>query len=257
MRYRNNIHPASIIGSMSIATIFILCLMLYSFIDDLNKDEEKWFFALITSICICLILSSIGLLKHRLWGRNILSFILHIFALAAILITIELFFTFDAIMGGRIMFVSSLIGLFPGSLAISILFYLHSESFVSSLMPIVKKATSKHSSPNRWSTKHKILGVIIALYIITWLFGVPAAQTYETRIIISRYKVISFSNQKLSDDPNYPAFKSYMAFPILPGFILLRQDGQAANLDGYGAWALYLWLGFDTKRLGSYHLWLS
>ncbi len=255
MRYRNGIRPAVIIGSACIATaICLMAWMPYQWEDAFMGGVP---FTIILVVSVILLVSAGGLLKGAMWGRNLLSILLHLLAATFVLLFGGLLFSFDAPLAGRTGMV--FVGLFvlPAILIVALLVYLHSDAFMNGL---TEPPPATHQKPEKAKRKlgwRSLVAVLLALYLLTWMFGAPAVQTAETRITVLRYKMIASVSPTLAKDPNFPAFATHAAFPVLPGVILLRQDGAAANLDGYGAWVVYVWYGFGSKRLLSYRLWAS
>lgn len=255
MRYRNGIRPAVIIGSACIATaICLIAWMPYQWEDAFMGGVP---FTILFVVSVILLVSAGGLLRGAVWGRNLLSIFLHLLAASFILLFGGLLFSFDAPLAGRTGMVFVSLFVLPAILIVALLVYLHSDAFMTGMTTRPSTPEQRPAKVGRHLRWRHLFAFLLALYAISWIFGAPAVQTAETRITISRYKAIASVSPTLAKDPNFPAFATHAAFPILPGVILLRQDGAAANLDGYGAWVVYVWYGFGSKRLMSYRLWVS
>jgi hypothetical protein len=87
---------------------------------------------------------------------------------------------------------------------------------------------------------------LIGAYLITWVFGVPAIQTRDTRFSIERWN----RNKALGRDVHKsPSVYVVAALPIAPGLVLSYQAVTIGPLDGWEAWTLHLWYGWGAAEL--------
>ena len=101
-----------------------------------------------------------------------------------------------------------------------------------------------------------ILLLIGATYIITAVFGIPAAQSYRTSWAVAEYKRVKASGSVRVWEA-HPRIRTYAAIPIAPGLILFYHEYQIDGLYGFGGFELALWYGVGVKSLGALPLWLS
>jgi hypothetical protein len=97
---------------------------------------------------------------------------------------------------------------------------------------------------------------LVGAYLLTWVFGVPAAQSDVTRFAIDEYKRMrtTYPDQVFA---SHPWIRFTAAVPIAPGVIVTYYEYQMAGLYGFGGWGLHVWYVRGTRQLASWPVWLS
>jgi len=89
---------------------------------------------------------------------------------------------------------------------------------------------------------------IVALYLLTWMFGVPAVQTELVLDTFERSSGAELRQVVISPGPS---------FPLFPAVILTYYEYQGAPLDGWGGWSVHVWHATGAKRVLRWRLWAS
>ena len=112
--------------------------------------------------------------------------------------------------------------------------------------------------PERKSGKKNWLYAIIALYLITWIWGVPATHAAIAKDICRKYgESVMASDGKIMEDDFYPNIWFEFSLPIAP-FVVINQYGYVfAGLEGKGCFTIDIWLVVGTKRLYEKMLWIA
>jgi hypothetical protein len=106
------------------------------------------------------------------------------------------------------------------------------------------------------SARKWIIRVAVVAYLFTWIFGVPAVESFLTAREIKEYKRMRDTGAQRVWDA-HPYIKFYASFPILPGIIVTHHEFQLAGLYGWGGWDIHLWYVGGVKRLMGVGLWIS
>ena len=93
-------------------------------------------------------------------------------------------------------------------------------------------------------------------YAATAVAGVPAAMTAHDEWAVSEYKRLRAAGAHRVWD-SHPYIATYLAVPVLPGFILSYHEYQLAGLYGFGGFDLSVWYGVGTCSVGELPLWVS
>ncbi len=92
----------------------------------------------------------------------------------------------------------------------------------------------------RWTIR-AVVGVILALYLVTGVMGVPAVRASVKKDFDA--KVL------FADDRGSPYLGFSWTFPILPFVILSKHDYQIGGLNGQGGFYFYLWYPGHVRLL--------
>ncbi len=116
----------------------------------------------------------------------------------------------------------------------------------------------------RWATEARrrqrprwLAWPIVAAYVVTGVFGVPAAISRQNTWAVAEYKRVHGEGPCSVWDCHLPYIWTYGAVPVLPGLIVSYREYQLAGLYGLGAFELTLWYGTGTKSLGELPIWIS
>ena len=98
--------------------------------------------------------------------------------------------------------------------------------------------------------------LLVAAYLVTWAFGVPAAQSHQDAWAVAEYKRLKATGSARVWDA-HPRIRSYAAVPIAPGVLFTYHEYQLDGLYGFGGFELFLWYGAGVRSLGSLPVWVS
>jgi len=101
-----------------------------------------------------------------------------------------------------------------------------------------------------------LLYIFITLFMITWLFGAPAVQTYSHDEDIKLYNSAVASGHSMLNKP-YPGSDISACFPLFPGILACYKEYQFGPVWGWAGWELHGWYIFGSKRLYSYTIMVS
>jgi hypothetical protein len=87
---------------------------------------------------------------------------------------------------------------------------------------------------------------LVGSYLITWVFGIPATETRDTRLTIARWSHNKALGREVHDSPTV---QDVAALPIAPGLILSYHAFVTGPLDGWEGWTLHLWYGWGVIEL--------
>ncbi len=92
-------------------------------------------------------------------------------------------------------------------------------------------ATLDEQNRMKWNRKHKVvIGVVILLYAITWVFGHTPVHEY------------------IDVAEGHCGELKTRSFPVLP-CLLFCSSNNMASLGGRWAIGLYVWYGFGVKKV--------
>ena len=100
------------------------------------------------------------------------------------------------------------------------------------------------------------VALLIALYLATWAFGVPAVTTHLVRRDIEAYKQ-SYTGKDPDWWKQFPYVRSAFGIPILPGLVVVYYESQLGGLWGAGSWYIFAWWGVGQHELSSSWRWIS
>ena len=140
-------------------------------------------------------------------------------------------------------------------------------ALLSTIMPLLtgiifslflsSKYKKKKNMPLESFWKKKIpAGILLVLYIITWLMGVPAVHNSQSKWAIEEYET-KVNKSILPPDRLYPAVKTYIAFPVFPFIIISYHEYHIAPLFAAGGWYCHVWYIKDVIQLFEIGNWIS
>src|ERR1700720_2117308 len=98
-------------------------------------------------------------------------------------------------------------------------------------MALARVLRRKGWLPSGW-LRGRALTVVVLLYVLTAVFGVPAVQTHENTWAVEEYK-----RDKASGNvrvwSSHPYIATYFAAPILPGLVVTYHEYQLDGLYGF------------------------
>jgi hypothetical protein len=97
---------------------------------------------------------------------------------------------------------------------------------------------------------------IVALYLVTWIFGAPQVHSDLASEEIAQYKTL-LQRADSGVTGRHPYIASLAAFPVAPGLLLTYHEFQLAGLHGEGAWLLHVWYFTGTRKLLGFPVWMS
>lgn len=102
-------------------------------------------------------------------------------------------------------------------------------------------ATPSIAAPARWWRR-----VIVAAYVITAIFGIPAAQSEWTNRAIAKYV----------PDTSGGSSWTTASVPLVPGVILSYRDYQFGPKSAAGGFELSIWYAVGVRSLTFMSLWI-
>jgi hypothetical protein len=87
---------------------------------------------------------------------------------------------------------------------------------------------------------------LISAYLVTWVFGVTAAQAHDQNIAAERWKHNRSKGYEVHDTPSVNVIA---AFPLVPGVTLSYQWVGVGPLDGWQGWVVHVWYGWGVTEL--------
>ncbi len=99
-------------------------------------------------------------------------------------------------------------------------------------------------------------GLLLALYLATWAFGVPAATTHLISRDLAAYKRAYAGNERIYWEC-YPRLGASFGVPLLPGIVLVYYESQLGGLWGAGGWYIFAWWALAERPLSFHPRWLS
>lgn len=101
-----------------------------------------------------------------------------------------------------------------------------------------------------------LLYVVGALYLATWVWGIPLVHTQTVARVISNYKAVRarWPKDVRSVHPNIRFGASYA---VLPFVTVNHYEYHAAALHGWGGFSVDLWYVTGTKRILEFTKWVS
>ena len=118
-----------------------------------------------------------------------------------------------------------------------------------------RRWTVAHDAP-RAASQRKLRWVAAGAYLLTAVFGVPAALSQQQSWAVAEYKRVRGTDSPQVWDA-HPYIHCYAAVPVVPGLVLSYHEYQLAGLYGFGGFELTLWYGVGARSLGVLPLWLS
>ncbi|OGF58645.1 MAG: hypothetical protein A2Y62_20155 [Candidatus Fischerbacteria bacterium RBG_13_37_8] len=98
--------------------------------------------------------------------------------------------------------------------------------------------------------------IVIILFFVTWLIGVPAVYNSQSKWAIEEFNT-RINKSKLPAYTIYPTVKTYIAFPVLPFIIVSYHEYVIAPLYGQGGWYIHFWYIKDVVKICEIGLWIS
>lgn len=116
----------------------------------------------------------------------------------------------------------------------------------------------------RW--KWAILGIVVALYLLTWIYG-PAEHARELKDRASRlWAVADLTNRSDIESgfegtyelvPGGPRTNVNWCVPVMPGLMLANSEYHIARLYATGGYKVVLFYGFGSIELVTVIGWIS
>lgn len=108
----------------------------------------------------------------------------------------------------------------------------------------------------RLNIKRVLSSCLLALYLATWIWGIPTVSTSITKNVISYYK------QALKTRPSevyesHPRLEFGASYAICPFIIITHYEYHVAGLWGWGGFTVDVWYFSGSKTIYSYKKWIS
>ena len=87
---------------------------------------------------------------------------------------------------------------------------------------------------------------MIIAYAVTWIIGIPAAQTYDGRLAArwwNRNRVAGYETHAT------PTSGWVASVAVAPGLIVSYQFMGVGPLDGWDGWVVHMWYGLGVRRI--------
>ncbi len=110
-------------------------------------------------------------------------------------------------------------------------------------------------SDSLWPSR-RIRIVLVAAYLITWAFGIPAVQSSLDAAAVSAFKRVN-EGRPINLESAHPWFESFVSFPLLPGVVATYHESQIAMLSGWGGWRVHVWYGLGVREVCAWRFWVS
>lgn len=103
-----------------------------------------------------------------------------------------------------------------------------------------------------------VLIVIAGLYLVTWIWGVPAVHTSVAASAINTYKAI-LRRPELANrvSPRHPSVRFHAAFVPLPFVVVSYDQSCSAGTAAWGGVKLYLWLPGHVLEIAWLFGWIA
>jgi len=101
-----------------------------------------------------------------------------------------------------------------------------------------------------------LLVLILAGYLVTGVFGSPAAQSSNSMRAVEEFKRLK-ADKDVRVWSSHPYISTYATLPILPFVVMSYHEYQLSGLYGWGGWDVQLWYVAGVKRLFSLPMWIS
>jgi len=104
--------------------------------------------------------------------------------------------------------------------------------------------------------KRTALYILGAVYLATWIWGIPAEHTRIARYVIGCYKQ---AREKRASEvfPAHPRLRFGASYAILPLVIVNHYEYQVAGLWGWGGFTVDLWYFGGSVTIFQWCKWIS
>lgn len=103
------------------------------------------------------------------------------------------------------------------------------------------------------TSRRPLRTVVVALYLITWSFGVPSVNRSQMATALGAY-----TTHAVPDAANDgPYVNLAFAVPLLPGVIVSYHEYQVTLLNGWGGWEIHWWYLIGNSRITRITVWVS
>ena len=92
-------------------------------------------------------------------------------------------------------------------------------------------------------------------YVITWIFGVPAAENDILRQVLREHE--SFVRGAQQPIQLSPVVTIHWALPVLPFLVVVKHDYVFASLYAAGSVDVFLWFPWSLQRLRHFNAWVA
>jgi len=97
-------------------------------------------------------------------------------------------------------------------------------------------------------TRSRLGKAILAGYLLTWSFGLPAAYSTLNAFVFTEYERL-----RKEGDPRMwqdrIALRHYFSCPVFPGLILSYDAYSVSGITKKREFGLYLWYGPEAKKM--------
>jgi hypothetical protein len=100
-----------------------------------------------------------------------------------------------------------------------------------------------------------LLALVCVGYVITLVFGAPAAENEILREVLREHE--SFVRSAQQPIQLSPMVTIHWAVPVLPFLIVVKHDYFFASLYGAGSIDLFLWFPWSIQRLHQFNAWVA
>src|SRR5258708_39239628 len=101
----------------------------------------------------------------------------------------------------------------------------------------------------------RMVAVLFVAYLITWIFGVPAAENEILRSVMREHAAFAANNPQPRQFE--PMVSIGLALPLLPFLVLVKHEYLFAPVYGAGSIDLFLWFPWSIQRVRQFHVWVA
>ena len=103
-----------------------------------------------------------------------------------------------------------------------------------------------------------VLIIIAGLYLVTWVWGIPAVHTSVAASVIKNYKdLLKRPETRHYVSPHHPRLQFSATFVPLPFAFVSWHERQTGGLMGWGGMKVYLWCPGHVLEIAKWTAWLS
>lgn len=107
----------------------------------------------------------------------------------------------------------------------------------------------------RLNIKRVLFSGLVALYLATWIWGIPAINTSITKNVISYYKRAIETKREVR--PTHPRLRFGASYAVCPFIVVTHYEYQVAGLWGWGGFTIDVWYFTGSKTIFGLTKWIS
>lgn len=99
---------------------------------------------------------------------------------------------------------------------------------------------------------------VVVLYVVTWIWGVPAVHTAIASNTIAAYRAAA-QKPRASEHigPSHPSVRFRATLVPLPFVVASYHESRVGRLMGWGGITVWLWWPGGIKRITEWTSWMS